>query len=93
MENEIQNEMGLFETRDLFQVAFLLLHDIEPEKTLRIGRVVYALYERSDDLKNAVELWKDPAVMVPASRYAGAHRKAKRLLLDTPSSESPERGG
>jgi len=91
----MENEMGLFETRDLFQVAFLLLHDIEPEKTLRVGRVVYALYERTEDLTNAVELWKDPAVMVPASRYAGAHRQAKRLLLDSDPEkmESPERGG
>lgn len=91
----MENETGLFETRDLFQVAFLLLHDIEPKETLRVGRVVYALYERSEDLENAVELWKDPAVMVPASRYAGAHRQAKRLLLDkdAPPRESPQRGG
>lgn len=78
----MENQKGLFETRDLFQVAFLLLHDIKPMETLRVGRVVYALYDRTDDLMNAVEMWKDPAVMVPASRYAGAHRQAKKLLLD-----------
>jgi hypothetical protein len=73
-----------FQTRDLFLVAFLLLHDIRPSDTWQSGRVVYGLYERTEPLENLVELWKDPGTQVPASKFAGTYREAKRILLGPP---------
>ena len=83
--------MGMYETRDLFLVAFLLLHDIKPTETIRIGPIVYGLYERTDELATVVDLWKDPDVMVPASKYAGTYRRAKRLLLDSEKAKPGEK--
>ncbi len=73
-----------FQTRDLFLVAFLLLHDVKPDDTWRSGRVVYGLYERTENLDKLVELWKDPGTQVPASKFAGTYREAKRILLGPP---------
>ena len=70
--------------RDLFLVAFLLLHDIEPDDTWKSGRVVYGLYKRTENLERLLELWKDPGTQVPASKFAGTYREAKRILLGPP---------
>ncbi len=72
------------QTRDLFMVAFLILHDIKPADTWRSGRVVYGLYDRTEELSRLEELWKDPSTQVPASKFAGAYREAKRTLLGPP---------
>ena len=73
-----------FQTRDLFMVAFLILHDIKPVETWRSGRVIYGRYARTQELSRLVELWKDPSTQVPASKFAGAYREAKRTLLGPP---------
>ena len=72
------------QTRDLFLVAFLLLHDIRPTDTWRSGRVVYGVYQWTDNLEKLVDLWKDPGTQVPASKFAGTYREAKRILLGPP---------
>lgn len=74
--------------RDIFCAAFLLMHDLRPTHTFRVGSVIYGAYIATDDVKRAMELWESPATMVPASVFAGAYHKAKRMFFNNDSDES-----
>lgn len=70
------------QVRDMFLAAFLILHDFRPKSISIVGRIAYGCYTNTPDIQRLLEIWRSPSNQVPASRYAGAYREAKRVFLD-----------